>query len=165
MINNTIDQSILESFIKKNSSLIYRYINEDVLKGIGKINYDYFLNNIDDIFFKNKTDISNLEKINSNRLPYEIFPLLSKNGKIDYTSLRIETINLNLLDEKASVYYNYVHFSIKEELLCLELMQTKIGGMPIDKDIIKFTKNIPIRTSGLEKFIKKNQTKINEKNS
>ena len=36
-------------------------------------------------------------------------------------------------------------------------MQTKIGGMPIDDDIVKFKKNIPIKSSGLQEFINKNK--------
>ena len=36
-------------------------------------------------------------------------------------------------------------------------MQTKIGGMPIDKDIVKFTKKIPIETFRLEEFITLNK--------
>ena len=34
-------------------------------------------------------------------------------------------------------------------------MQTKIGGMPIDKDIVKFTKNIIIQNNGFKEYIKK----------
>ena len=157
MIDNTASLNEIKTFIKINSYWIYKYINEVVLKDIGKMNKNYFINSVNNIFFKNKLDSKLMENINYNRLPYEIFPFLENNGKIDYTSLRVETINLDLLDKKASVYYNYINFSIKQELLHIELMQTKIGGMPIDKDIVKFTKKISIKDNGLQEFINQNQ--------
>jgi len=41
-------------------------------------------------------------------------------------------------------------------LFCIDLMQTKIGGMPIDNDIIKFSKKIPIKNRGLAEYLSKN---------
>jgi hypothetical protein len=78
---------------------------------------------------------------------------------MDYTSLRTETINLTKLNEEAKVYYNYARFLLKEGFLCIELMQTKIGGMPIDEDIVKFTKCIPINQMGLHEFIEQNRNR------
>jgi len=149
----------LEDFIKENSFLIYEYINSEVLKGVGKIHPDYFDKIISDIF-TNKKDIEIEEKISSNIFPYFIFTLLEGKGRLDYTSLRAETIKFDEIDKESSVYYNYAKFTLKDDFLCIDLMQTKIGGMPIDKDIVKFTKRIPLKKMGLEEFIKKNKTLI-----
>ncbi|WP_072681771.1 hypothetical protein [Arcobacter sp. LA11] len=141
----------LKNFMKENSSFVYEYINSEVLKDIGIMNKDYFSKVIQNIF-NEETDI---EKINPNILPYFIFTLLFDKGKVDYTSLRVETINFKQINKEASTYYNYVQFSLKNDSLHIELIQSKIGGMPIDKDIVKFTKIVPIKNTGLEEFINK----------
>jgi len=137
-------------FIKENAQLILDYINEEVLQGIGEMNFNYFKKVLQDI---------DLNKYNEklNIFPYFIFTLIEGKGRLDYTSLRVETINFNQINKEASVYYNYAKFSLKNEFLCIDLMQTKIGGMPIDNDIVKFTKNVPINNFGLEEFINKNK--------
>jgi hypothetical protein len=143
----------LKTFIKQNAPWIYEYINCEVLKEIGKINPNYFVQLIGDIFIKQ----TSIQKIDSNLLPYYLFTQIESKGRMDYTSLRTETINLNKLNEEAKVYYNYARFVLKEDCLCIDLMQTKIGGMPIDEDIVKFSKQVPISDLGLEEFIWKNR--------
>ena len=150
----------IKDFIKKNSYFIYEYINTSVLKNIGIINPDYFVKIIQDIFEEeNKIKLSELNA-NSNILPYSIFTLLSDNGKMDYTSLRVETIDFSQLNKESSTYYNYARFSLKDDFLCIELMQSKIGGMPIDDDIVKFTKSIAINSSAFKKFIIKKEKDV-----
>jgi hypothetical protein len=150
----------LKEFIKKNSYFIYEYINSDVLKDIGMMNPEYFIKVIQDIFIKEIKIKKNLNNVNSNIFPYFLFTLLSKNGKIDYTSLRVETINFNQINKESSTYYNYVRFSLRDNLFIIELIQSKIGGMPIDKDIVKFKKEILIKSSGLQEFIIKKEKDI-----
>jgi len=137
-------------FINENAQWVFDYINEEVLQGIGEMNFNYFKKVLQDI---------DLNKYNEklNIFPYFIFTLIEGKGRLDYTSLRVETINFNQINKEASVYYNYAKFSLKNEFLCIDLMQTKIGGMPIDNDIVKFTKNVPINNFGLEEFINKNK--------
>ncbi len=152
----------LKTFIKQNAPWIYEYINCEILKEIGKINPNYFVQLIGDIFIKQ----TSVQKIDSNLLPYYLFTQIESKGRMDYTSLRTETINLNKLNEEAKVYYNYARFMLKEDCLCIDLMQTKIGGMPIEEDIVKFTKSIPLKKNGLQEFIKQNrnsQSKIHIK--
>lgn len=151
----------LKDFIKKNSYFIYEYINSEVLKDIGVMNSEYFVTIIQDIFVKKTNVEKSLNKINTNILPYFLFTLLSKNGKIDYTSLRVETINFNQINKESSTYYNYVRFSLRDDFFIIELMQSKIGGMPIDEDIVKFKKEILINSSGLEEFIIKKEKNMN----
>ncbi len=145
----------LKEYIKENSYLIYEYINSEVLKGIGNINHEYFLKLIEDIFEKQSYIKIDELNINPNIFPYYIFTLLFGKGKMDYTSFRNETINFSEINKEASVYYNYARFTLEDDCLCIDLMQTKIGGMPIAEDIVKFSKKIPIKNDGLEKFIKK----------
>ncbi|WP_419765195.1 MAG: hypothetical protein ACNI28_01960 [Arcobacter sp.] len=147
----------LKEFIKKNPYWIYEYINSEVLKSVGTLNPNYYVKLIEDIFVK-QTNIKTAEQnINPNILPYFIFTQLFEKGKMDYTSLRAETIDFTTINKESKVYYNYAKFSLKEGTFYIELMQTKIGGMPIDEDIVKFTKKIPVKSSGLEEFIKKNK--------
>jgi len=144
-------QEKTKDFIIKNSNLICEYINTKVLKDIGIINPNYFIKVIND-------NIDENTKINLNLLPYFFFTNLCDDGKVDYTSLRVETINFNKINKEASTYYNYVRFSLKDDFFIVELMQSKIGGMPIDTDIVKFTKKVKIDNS-LEEFILENTKK------
>lgn len=154
---NLVQLNEMKDFIKENSYWIYKYINTDILENVGEINFEYFVKVIQDMFEEN-TNIKICEYSRKpNVLPYFIFTLLEGKGRLDYTSLRVETINFDKINKEASVYYNYARFSLKDESLCIELMQTKIGGMPINEDIVKFTKNISIKNSGLEEFINKNK--------
>ncbi|PLY11021.1 MAG: hypothetical protein C0626_00150 [Arcobacter sp.] len=146
-----------KEFIKKNAYLIYEYINSEVLKNVGTLNPNFYIKLIDDIFVK-QIDIKIGElNINVNILPYFIFTMLFGKGKMDYTSLRAETIDLTEINKESKIYYNYARFTLEDDFLCIDLMQTKIGGMPIEEDIVKFTKRIPVQNSGLEKFISKNR--------
>lgn len=147
----------LKIFIQKNSPLIYEYINNEVLKEIGKLNPNYFVKLLNDMFSKQMNTRVNLDNLTPNVLPYFIFTQIESKGRMDYTSLRTETLNLNQLNDEAKVYYNYARFSLKEGFFIIDLMQTKIGGMPIDEDIIKYSKKIAIDESGLEEFVSKNQ--------
>lgn len=110
-------KSDVEDFIEKNLSIIYEYINSEILKGIGEINLNYLNKQIDDIL-KNEYE-SKIDEVNINILPYQILTLLEGKGKMDYTSMRADTINLNELNKEASVYYNYAKFYIKDELFLL----------------------------------------------
>ncbi len=142
----------LKTFIKENACFIYEYINQEVLKDVGMMHPDFFIKVIKEIFEEN----SELDLEDTNMFPYLLFTLFSQRGIIAYTSLRTETLDFTQINNEASTYYNYARFSIKDKFLCIELMQAKIGGMPIDADIVKFTKNITINYSGLEKFIQQN---------
>ena len=130
----------LKNFIKENAAHIYEYINTEILKNIGIMNPNYFIKIIQDIFTKNESIYLNESTSKINILPYNIFTLLAENGRVDYTSFRIETMDFKQINKEASTYYNYVQFSIKDDLFIIELKQSKIGGMPIDADFVKFSK-------------------------
>ena len=90
-------------------------------------------------------------------LPYSILTLINGSGSMTYTSLRPDTIDFSKINKVASTYYNYLHFSLKGDFLNLELMQSKIGGMPIDGDIVKYKKEIAIDILGLSQYIDDNK--------
>ena len=150
------DNQEIKDFILNNSNLLYTYINTHILQDIAQLNFNYFENIIQRHLILNADISKNKFIVNQNLLPYFILTLIEKDGKIDYTSSRIDTIDFSQLNKESSVYYNYIQFLLKDDCLSIQLMQTKIGGMPIDEDIIKFTKNIPIDKSGFDKFILKN---------
>jgi hypothetical protein len=140
----------LRTFIKQNAPWVYEYINREVLKELGQMSPNYFVKLINDILKKQIPS----QNIDINILPYYLFTQIQGKGKMDYTSFRRETIDLYPLMKKAGVYHNYVRFSLQKDCLHIDLMQTKIGGMPIDEDIVKFTQKVAIKPSGLESFIK-----------
>ena len=142
-----------KEFLQQNAYAIFAYINTSILKDIGVMNPDYFIKTVQDIMAQ-KTILPTDEKYaDINILPYSILTTICNKGRVDYTSLRAESINFAPLNKEAAVYYNYAQFSLKDTVLCIALMQSKIGGMPIDDDIVKFTKNISINPVGLEQFI------------
>jgi hypothetical protein len=133
-----------------------------VLKEIGTMNPNYFVKLVNDSFVKQ----TSIQDIAFNILPFYLFTKIEQKGRMDYTSLRTETISLNKLNDEAKVYYNYARFTLNKDFFIIDLMQTKIGGMPIDEDIVKFTKSIPLKKNGLQEFIKQNrnsQSKIHIK--
>lgn len=143
----------LKAYVKQNAPWIYEYINSEVLKGIGSIHPNYFIKVIEDLFIKQEGAQIRQENDTPNLFPYRFFTFLFKQGKMDYTSFRNETITLTPLTLKASVYHNYVRFWIHEDTFYIDLMQTKMGGMPLQEDIVKYSKAIHIQKEGLEEFI------------
>jgi hypothetical protein len=124
-----------------------------VLKEIGTMNPNYFVKLVNDSFVKQ----TSIQDIAFNILPFYLFTKIEQKGRMDYTSLRTETISLNKLNDEAKVYYNYARFTLNKDFFIIDLMQTKIGGMPIDEDIVKFSKQVPISDLSLEEFIWKNR--------
>ncbi|WP_260874736.1 hypothetical protein [Aliarcobacter butzleri] len=46
-------------------------------------------------------------------------------------------------------------FSIKDDIFTISLVQTKAGVSTLDEEIIKFSKDFPMKISGLQEFISK----------
>ena len=131
----------LRKYINKNFDLIFKSINDEILKDVGEINKNYFSKLIEEFLaLDTKVKVEDLSI-----LPYLLLTFLEGKGKMDYTSLRADTISLKKLNAEASVYYNYAKFYIENEFFYIDLMQMKIGGMPIDKAIVKYSKKIPIK--------------------
>ena len=143
---DTVKPNELKVFIKENSYFIYEYINSQVLKNIAIMNPEYFIKIIKEIFDK-KVDL------NINIFPYFIFTQIGNKGKLDYTSFRKDTIDLTQINTESTTYYNYVKFSLNSDKFIIELMQNKIGGMPIKEDILKFKKELLLNKISLQEFI------------
>lgn len=153
----------LKAYVKQNAPWIYEYINTEILKNMGAIHPNYFVKIIEDIFVKQNEAQLTPQNSEASLFPYTLFTLLFKQGKMDYTSFRNETISLTSLTLEASVYHNYVQFVIADDIFYINLMQTKMGGMPLDEDIVKYSKAIPINKEGLETFIQQqNQNPLEE---
>ena len=67
----------------------------------------------------------------------------------------VEGINKKITQNKPFFDFDeVVHYEFPlSETEFLNLMQTKIGGMPIDKDIVKYTKKIPVEVSKYKEFM------------
>ena len=133
-------------YISENIDQIYTSINSVVLQNIAKIDLNYLKERVNALANDDKqvSNINNYKDIK--RLPYFLLTQLTKEGKFDYTALRVDTIDFKKLDAKALVYYNYAQFILKGNTLYINLIQTKTGGMPIKNDIIKYTHKIMIET-------------------
>ncbi|WP_419676072.1 hypothetical protein ACN2CX_04365 [Aliarcobacter butzleri] len=64
-------------------------------------------------------------------------------------------MSLDEIFKEAKVYFNHVKFSIKDDIFTISLVQTKAGVSTLDEEIIKFSKDFPMKTSGLQEFIEK----------
>lgn len=156
------NQNDKKEFIKTNAYWIYEYINAEVLKDIGVMNSSYFINLIKEIFSDNINQLKSFNQLSLEMLPYSILTLINGSGNMTYTSLRSDTIDFTKINKEALTYYNYLHFSLRDDFinrdfLGLELMQSKIGGMPINGDIVKYTKEIPLNILGLSQYIHDNK--------
>lgn len=69
-------------------------------------------------------------------------------------------MSLNELYKEVSVYYNYVRFFIKGDDFCIDLIQTKMGVTSLDEEIIKFSKRIPMKNTGIKEFINKREDEV-----
>ena len=145
-----MQQLELQSFLQQNAFCIYTFINEQILKNSAVMHPDYFMKIVNEYVDSNPQSSFDLEL-----LPYNLLSTIAGTGIIAYTSLRKGTIDFSQLNKESKTYYNYVRFSIKDEMtFMIELMQSKIGGMPIDEDMVKFSKQIVIKQSALTDFIK-----------
>ncbi len=152
-----MQENELKAFVKQNSPLIYKYINTEILKDIGEINPNYFVTLIKEFFSKDmdiKIDDMNISRDN---FGYFLITYVLGEAKKPYTFFRKETMSLNELYKEVSVYYNYVRFFIKDEYFCIDLIQTKMGVTQLDEELIKFSKQFPMKKIGFEEFINKNQ--------
>lgn len=166
-------------FIKKNSFWIYKYINSNVLKGIGVMRSDFFIELIEDIFVSNVGTLSTSDKITKKMLPYNILALMFGSGKMNYANIKAKKINFDkflsdlAINHKIS-FYNYIFFLLNDDYLeqnCLglEVIQSQNLGKPLEKPINLYTKRINIDIHGLYSFIKDNeyydsQYKLSDKN-
>ncbi len=149
-----MQENELKAYIKENASLIFEYINKEILKDIGVMSPNFFLRLLDEFFNKQKRVYD--EKITANTLGYYLIAEVLGDAKQAFPFFRKDTLSLDEIFKEAKVYFNHVKFTIKDDIFTISLVQTKAGVSTLDEEIIKFSKQFAIKTSGLEEFISKN---------
>ncbi|MFW2552373.1 hypothetical protein [Aliarcobacter butzleri] len=148
-----MQENELKAFIKENSPLIYEYINSELLKDIGVMSSNFFLRLVDEFFKKEKRIYD--KNITADTLGYYLICEVLGEEKQAFPFFRKDTLSLDEIFKEAKVYFNHVRFSIKDDIFTISLVQTKAGVSTLDEEIIKFSKDFPMKTSGLQKFIEK----------
>lgn len=148
-----MQENELKAFIKENSPLIYEYINSELLKDIGVMSSDFFVRLIDEFFKKEKRVYQ--ENITADTLGYYLICELLGEAKQAFPFFRKDTLSLDKIFKEAKVYFNHVRFTIKDDIFTISLVQTKAGVSTLNEEIIKFSKDFPMKTSGLQEFIEK----------
>lgn len=148
-----MQENELKVFIKENSPLIYEYINSELLKNIGMMSSDFFVRLIDEFFKKEKRIYQ--ENITADTLGYYLICEVLGEAKQAFPFFRKDTLSLDEIFKEAKVYFNHVRFTIKDDIFTISLVQTKAGVSTLDEEIIKFSKDFPMKISGLQEFISK----------
>ncbi|MCG3704962.1 hypothetical protein L5F43_00565 [Aliarcobacter butzleri] len=148
-----MQENELKAFIKENSPLIYEYINSELLKDIGVMSSNFFLRLVDEFFKKEKRVYQ--ENITADTLGYYLICEVLGEAKQAFPFFRKDTLSLDKIFKEAKVYFNHVKFSIKDDIFTISLVQTKAGVSTLDEEIIKFSKDFPMKISGLQEFIEK----------
>lgn len=149
-----MQENELKAYIKENASLIFEYINKEILKDIGVMSSNFFVRLLDEFFNKQKRVYD--EKITADTLGYYLIVEVLGDAKQAFPFFRKDTLSLDEIFKEAKVYFNHVKFTIKDDIFIISLVQTKAGVSTLDEEIIKFSKQFPIKTSGLEEFISNN---------
>ncbi|BAK73030.1 hypothetical protein [Arcobacter sp. L] len=149
-----MQENELKAYIKENSPLIFEYINKEILKDIGVMSSNFFVRLLDEFFNKQKRIYD--EKVTADILGYYLITEVLGDAKQAFPFFRKDTLSLDEIFKEAKVYFNHVKFIIKDDIFTISLVQTKAGVSTLDEEIIKFSKQFPIKTSGLEEFISKN---------
>ena len=145
----------LKAFIKENSSLIYEYINNEILKDIGVMSYPFFERLIDEYFSKEEKKVCT-DNLTTDTFGYYLITEVLGEAKQAFPFFRKDTLCLDKIFKEAKVYFNHVKFTIENDTFNIYLIQTKAGVSTLDEEIIKYSKQFPIKTSGLIEFIAKN---------
>ena len=150
-----MQENELKAFIKENSSLIYEYINSEILKDIGMMSSTFFVRLIDEYFSKKEKRVCS-DNLTVNTFGYYLIAEILGEAKQAFPFFRKDTLSLDEIFKEAKVYFNHVKFTIEDDIFTIYLVQTKAGVSTLDEEIIKFSKQIPMKTSGLTEFISKN---------
>ncbi|MDN5125038.1 hypothetical protein PJV95_02115 [Aliarcobacter butzleri] len=148
-----MQENELKAFIKENSPLIYEYINSELLKDIGVMSSDFFVRLIDEFFKKEKRIYQ--ENITADTLGYYLICEVLGEAKQAFPFFRKDTLSLDKIFKEAKVYFNHVKFFIKDDIFTISLVQTKAGVSTLDEELIKYSKDFPMKISGLQEFIEK----------
>ena len=144
----------LKAFIKENLFLIYEYINNEILKDIGVMSPDFFARLIDEYFSKKEKRVCS-DNLTVDTFGYYLIAEILGEAKQAFPFFRKDTLSLDGIFKEAKVYFNHVKFTIEDDTFNIYLIQTKAGVSTLDEEIIKYSKQILIKTSGINEFLTK----------
>ncbi|MDY3204656.1 MAG: hypothetical protein RBR70_06260 [Arcobacter sp.] len=147
-----MQENELKAFIQENSSLIYEYINAEILKDIGMMSYLFFERLIDEYFSKKEKRVCT-NNLTVDTLAYYLITEILGEARQAFPFFRKDTLCLDKIFKEAKVYFNHVKFTIENDTFNIYLIQTKAGVSSLDEEIIKYSKQFPIKTSGIKEFI------------
>ena len=157
-----MQENELKTFVKENSSLIYEYINSEILKDIGVMSPDFFIRLVDEYFTKEEKIVS-IDNLTVDTFGYYLITEILGEAKQAFPFFRRDTITLDKIFKDAKVYFNHVKFTIEDDIFTIFLVQTKAGVSTLDEEIIKYSKQIPMKNLDFKEFIEKNSVKnLNE---
>ena len=147
-----MQENELKAFIQENSSLIYEYINAEILKDIGVMSPDFFVRLIDEYFNKKEKRVCT-DNLTADTFGYYLITEVLGEAKQAFPFFRKDTLSLDKIFKEAKVYFNHVKFTIEDNTFNIYLIQTKAGVSTLDEEIIKYSKQFPIKTFGIKEFI------------
>ena len=150
-----MQENELKTFVKENSSLIYEYINSEILKDIGVMSPDFFVRVVDEYFTKEEKIVS-IDNLTVDTFGYYLITEILGEAKQAFPFFRRDTITLDKIFKDAKVYFNHVKFAIEDDVFTIFLVQTKAGVSTLDEEIIKYSKQIPMKNLDFKEFIAKN---------
>lgn len=151
----------LRIFIKENSPFIYEYINKEVLKDIGVMNPRFFVKLVNE-FFNIENRKYKLEDITKDSFSYYLIAEVIGESREAFTYFRKDTITLDELYKELRLYFNYVKFTVEDEVFDISFIQSKAGVTAFENEIVKFSKSFTIKKD-IEKYIsKKSNILLNE---
>ena len=150
-----MQENELKAFIKENAILIYEYINSEILRNIGTLSPDFFIRLIEEFFNKKEKRVCT-NKLTADTLGYYLITEVLGEAKQAFPFYRKDTLCLDEIFKEAKVYFNHVKFTIEDDIFTISLVQTTAGVSTLDEEIIKFSKQYCMKTSGLIEFIAKN---------
>ena len=149
-----MQENELKAFIKENSPLIYEYINSEILKDIGMMSSTFFVRLIDEYFSKKEKRVCS-DNLTVDTLGYYLITEILGEAKQAFPFFRKDTLSLDGIFKEAKVYFNHVKFTIEDDTFNIYLIQTKAGVSTLDEEIIKYSKQILMKTSGINEFLTK----------
>ena len=150
-----MQENELKAFIKENSSLIYEYINNEILKDIGVMSSSFFERLIDEYFDKKEKRVCT-NNLTVDTFGYYLITEVLGEARQAFPFFRKDTLSLDEIFKEAKVYFNHVKFTVENDTFNIYLVQTKAGVSTLDEEIVKFSKQFPIKKSGLMEFIATN---------
>lgn len=150
-----MQENELKAFIKENSPLIFDYMNKEILKDIGCMSSSFFVRLVDEYFSKKEKRVS-FDNLTADTFGYYLIAEVLGEAKQAFPFFRKDTLNLDEIFKEAKVYFNHVKFTIENDVFNIYLVQTKAGVSNLDEEIVKFSKQILMKKSGLIEFIATN---------